>query len=437
MKTPVRHEQMKILPGTLLFYSISCWLFVCFSSCLSIRQGYIRHTAALEQDFFRGLLDSDSVLHRAQEEKEVLFEEAHRLLGDITASPGSPVSAQKLNHLYSNLRENIRHDSLLHALARCGEKREALGLLLASAGEYNSSYRQSKPVRRIINRGNSSIGLPGGFLNKTQRFLLTPSLRKSIAGSAIPEPATRASLAALTGFMIWRHGDRIHQAGYEMVNQVSKIFGNLAGAIRTRPNHTVNPAVLEHYLRPLDIILVKSETHLTDKFIPGYFGHAAIWTGTASMLEEMGAWTRPEMAPFRVPLFEGQTFAEGLRSGVRLSSLKRFADGDIYLVVRADVDLPEEKSNIITRVMSHLYKNYDFNFDLESSERIFCTELIYLAFDDLAWQTRKTWGRFTMSPDDIFLSSAKIPALRPVVLITPGGIYETPSPATIRRILGQ
>ena len=38
---------------------------------------------------------------------------------------------------------------------------------------------------------------------------------------------------------------------------------------------------------------------------------------------------------------------------------------------------------------------------MESANEIVCSELIYIAIDDVMWRTEKTIGRHTISPDNI------------------------------------
>lgn len=404
------------------------------SSCAGLRGGYLARTSPPETWRGSSHPGADSLLLRTRELKKNLFGEAKSLAAAIEAAPDGKIPAHLLNGLHANLEEHLRLDSQLHLLAARDGNPQALALLLESALGYDSCYRTSKTVRRLLNRGNTSTGLPERFLDDTHRFLLTPFNWKS-AGIQPPPRGKKPSPVALAGFMVCRHGDRCRHAGYEWVNRLSKVFGNLAGSVSLKGNPPADPQLLVDYLQPLDIILVKSETHLTDRFIPGFFGHVAVWTGTAAMLEKMGAWDLPTVVPHRVALFEGQIFAEGLRSGVKLSPPELFGDGNLYLVLRPEALGPQEKNRILGRLLSHLGKEYDFNFDLRYSDRIFCSELIYLAFDTFGWETRKTWGRVTLSPDEILTGSPCRPVLKPVVLVTREGILSDPSPEMLRRIL--
>jgi hypothetical protein len=48
-----------------------------------------------------------------------------------------------------------------------------------------------------------------------------------------------------------------------------------------------------------------------------------------------------------------------------------------------------------------LGKEYDFNFNVETDEDVVCSELAYTVFKNIDWPTKKSWGRFTISPDHI------------------------------------
>ena len=48
-----------------------------------------------------------------------------------------------------------------------------------------------------------------------------------------------------------------------------------------------------------------------------------------------------------------------------------------------------------------LGKEYDFNFDVNTTEKIVCSELAYVCFPQIDWPTEKTAGRHTISPDNI------------------------------------
>ena len=44
---------------------------------------------------------------------------------------------------------------------------------------------------------------------------------------------------------------------------------------------------------------------------------------------------------------------------------------------------------------------FDFNFDVQTTDRIVCSELCYVSITDIDWQTDATLGRATISPDNV------------------------------------
>src|SRR5690606_35235030 len=69
----------------------------------------------------------------------------------------------------------------------------------------------------------------------------------------------------------------------KFIGKLSKLFGNSVGKVQTRDgklkNLASNPKVMQEFknkLKPLYILLEKTPHRLTDKFIPGYFGHVAL-----------------------------------------------------------------------------------------------------------------------------------------------------------------
>ena len=185
------------------------------------------------------------------------------------------------------------------------------------------------------------------------------------------------------------------------MNSVSMIFGNSMGLVQTRNGLLYeNPEVekIKSQLKPMDILLEKTPFRLTDKFIPGHFGHVAIWVGTEAELKELGLWEHPVIKPHQEEIREGKSVLEALRDGVQLNTFEKFMDVDDVAILRAkDFDAKE----VGVRAFRQLGKDYDFNFDVETIDKIVCSELVYQVFIDIEWPTEKTLGRHTISPDNV------------------------------------
>lgn len=203
--------------------------------------------------------------------------------------------------------------------------------------------------------------------------------------------------------------DKIVGAGKETSHTLGKAFGNTVGLIAVRDGKLGADrearAAVRAELRPLDVLLEKTPFRLTDKLIPGHFGHVAIWTGTPGDLKALGLWDDPLIVPHQEAIIGGARVLEALRDGVQLRSLESFMDVDDLAILRCR-DLTREGSrDCLRRAMRQLGKEYDFNFDVETTDRIVCSELAYHVFTHVPWPTENTLGRATISPDNVALKA--------------------------------
>lgn len=213
--------------------------------------------------------------------------------------------------------------------------------------------------------------------------------------------------------------DNIRLISSDATNQVSKMFGNAAGIIVARrgkmdelPKDKQSEIIVN--MQPLDILLEKAPFRLTDHLIPGYWSHVALWSGTENELRELGVWDELPMiyneakekyhysgSGFQEAIRNGHMVIEALRPGVQINTLQHFLNIDDLGVLRFNGLTIENKRSYLLNAFSQIGKSYDFNFDVESKNEIVCSELIYISFDDLDWNTSKTAGRYTISPDNV------------------------------------
>ncbi len=199
----------------------------------------------------------------------------------------------------------------------------------------------------------------------------------------------------------------------EGINLISLIFGNTVGLYADREGKLYNnPSVTDSIasqLRPLDILLEKTPFRLTDRFIPGHFGHVAIWLGTEKELRDLGIWDHPVVIPHHAHLRSdgtttrnGHCIVEALRSGVQLSPLSHFLNVDDFAIIRpTTLDTPELQREALLMAFRQIGKDYDFNFDINTTDKIVCSELAYISFPSIDWPSEATLGRHTMCPDHV------------------------------------
>jgi hypothetical protein len=81
-------------------------------------------------------------------------------------------------------------------------------------------------------------------------------------------------------------------------------------------------------------------------------------------------------------------------------------------------------------------KPYDFNFDVESKERVYCSKLVYLSYSGVEWPTKKSLGRTTFTPDDVAIKAAKEGTLQLVTFYHDGKRVIDDPLATMARLMG-
>ncbi|MDX1431988.1 MAG: YiiX/YebB-like N1pC/P60 family cysteine hydrolase, partial [Gammaproteobacteria bacterium] len=215
----------------------------------------------------------------------------------------------------------------------------------------------------------------------------------------------------------------LREAQRNFMNALSGFFGNSVGLIESRKGKLyARPEIASHIrrqLEPLDVLLEKTPFRLTDTFIPGHWGHVAIWVGTREDLERAGIWQALQWEQDWLNLDSGKrerieralvgdrVILEALRPGVQLNSLEHFMNIDDFVAIRPvhlDADREkaiERKARTLARAFVHFEKDYDFNFDVASYDKIVCSELAYWVYTDVDWPSSRTLGRYSISPDHV------------------------------------
>lgn len=292
-------------------------------------------------------------------------------------------------------------------------------------------------IRRALNQGDGGLDLPGDQVDAVMRSYVSYTRRTRVhrclreltrageAWSTSDDPhlvflRERIDASPSGKLLIATRRIPLHQAapagwtllssdlrelGDRVVGGTSKGFGNVVGLVAVRRGklhgNTEIEAVIRTTLRPGDILLEKTPFRLTDKFIPGHYGHVAIWIGGETQLRALGMWDDPLVQKHAAALRVGNGVVEALRNGVQLSPLARFLDIDDLGVLRQDDLSDDDRREIIRRSLRQVGKAYDFNFDVETADRIVCSELVYQVYTGLMWPTDRTAGRWTISPDQV------------------------------------
>lgn len=200
--------------------------------------------------------------------------------------------------------------------------------------------------------------------------------------------------------------DRIGAMTEAVARALSHAFGNAVGDIEWRTGHLhLVPGLEEEVLqqlRPLDLIYEKRRFKLTDYTIPAHWGHLAVWLGTKEELIELGIWDHPALDFFRESIERGESVYEVRRWGLQFDTLENFLNLDEFAITRVGPILEqstEEIAEIYELLARQWTKKYDFTFNALATDRVTCTEIVFLSYGSINWPRGVTLGRTTITPD--------------------------------------
>jgi uncharacterized protein YycO len=284
------------------------------------------------------------------------------------------------------------------------------------ANKYNSTFERDD-IKDMIDFYQDNISKykddQDAFLNYLRRLI--EESRSYQRGFDYRTEYTNAKLENIYGISFDRGDDTFDL----FLNEISKDFGNTAGLVATRKGKLYDDADVAANIRstiqPGDILLEKTPFRLTDQLIPGHWGHAAVYIGTEDELEALGVWKALESAPgfsseridaIRQQISDGKVVDEALRDGVQLNTIEHFLNIDDLAIMHDTVESNETKKERIILTLRQLGKEYDFKFDIETSDKIVCSELIYATYF-LDWETESIAGINTISPDNVAVKSVE------------------------------
>jgi hypothetical protein len=200
--------------------------------------------------------------------------------------------------------------------------------------------------------------------------------------------------------------DFLNFIGNSILYRGSKLFGNFMGRFQSRHGKLYQNSEfivrVKRNLKPMDILLEKTPFRLTDRFIPGYWGHAAIYIGNQRDLKKLGIWDHPLVQKYADDILAGKSIVEALRDKVQINTLESFSDIDDFALLRLNESLTDQElAEHIIRALSHIGKLYDFSFDVDTGDRIVCSELHFRTFINIPFNTTPILGRNTISVDQV------------------------------------
>lgn len=272
---------------------------------------------------------------------------------------------------------------------------------------YNSPINRARVRAGIHFYEQSTQALPLDASGKSERAYLDTLIRQSPSYNMTRKASPLYVVGRQMQFLQSVGVDELTLLGKEGLNLFSMFFGNSVGLVETRRGKLYRrpdmAASIQQELRAGDILLEKTPFRLTDMLIPGFWGHAAIWIGSEQELKALGIWNHPLVTKYHTPIRQGHVIVEALRPGVTMNPLEHFLNIDDMAILRVrNLELDADaKAAVILQALRQVGKAYDFNFDVETTDTIVCSELIYQVYTAIDWPTQKALGRATISPDHI------------------------------------
>ncbi len=394
---------------TVYLILICTGVFLAFS-CSTYRNGFLQDTEFYNFENEKQQIDIDSLIQI----KKDLNNESKAILQSIKLNRelSCPARAEDINDLFHNLNHQYTIDNYFQNISNHAANDSlrwiARQSLIKAADFYNENFQEDKWLRRIINRGDQGFSVEENMHLHSQQFLWKRKTRiqrnKQINGNL----AFSGNTIFTFFYQYWN--DKLFEIFYTTFEFGSEIFGNLLNWNYGKPKPEKNFNNVIPHLKKWDIVCMKSPNRLTDKFIPGYFGHVGIYLGD-------------------------NIFAESTQKGVIYSHSYNFAEGSIFVMIRPNTITHDQDKRMLQILKAQIGKNYDFNFNIESPDMVFCTELIYLVYEQIQWKTKRIAKQYTISPDYLVLEAIENNNLRIPLFSEKGQLVENPNPLNIKQLI--
>lgn len=153
-------------------------------------------------------------------------------------------------------------------------------------------------------------------------------------------------------------------------------------------------------LQPLDIVVSGNKSYLWGHIIPGRFSHNLIYLGNEAQLRAAGFWGLPALAPLRDDIRAGRLFVEAVTPAVQIVGADRVVQADTLAILRPELGTAA-RARAYDALAGSIGVPYDYTFDIASTDRLACTELIPLAMPGLRVAPRVAYGQAVIFPDAV------------------------------------
>lgn len=292
-------------------------------------------------------------------------------------------------------------------------------ILVEKAWLIFDTFNDDPTTREQLDRADLTWGIPAGTFSMLESSLSNRSVMAELqvavhrfdairAAAGFPEEAPWGDLAARAALSRPAVDATLDEIGMrnlrrtfrQMARQIRDPVDELTPVIsltvsrfrfRERPPHqglisSAQVDDLRAVLRPGDILIERRNWFISNTLLPGFWPHAALYLGSYEELLELGVTADPgTISAFQGQNERGHQFAvvEAIGEGVIYTSLEQsVGEADAVAVLRPLLS-DEELRDALSRALSHWGKEYDFDFDFTTTDRLVCTELIFRTYDGI------------------------------------------------------
>ena len=188
--------------------------------------------------------------------------------------------------------------------------------------------------------------------------------------------------------------------------QETQFPGRLSGNVRAE-------AALTEQLQPLDLVFTGNKSYIWGKIIPGRFSHGVVYLGTEAQLRRAGLWDLAALAPLRDDIRAGRLFIEAVTPAVGTLPLDQLIQNDAAAILRPQLG-DTARRQAYAALANNLGVPYDFSFEVATTDRLACTELINLAMPGLRFATQEAYGGRVILPDTVVAQAIRGERMRVV-----------------------
>ena len=304
------------------------------------------------------------------------------------------------------------------------------------------NYKDAPAIRDKLNEADLRHGLHEGSFDEMYRNLTRVENQEQLADAAAYYEDRHNELTAVfpTGPFAWlieqidKHYDELKRNPFEIwadrvardldvvPRRAAKPFAAVAYAIQSwiidvcgsiwlgeRPQLPAEHIrQLRDILEPGDLLIVRPEAKSSTVLIPGWWTHAAIYTGALEEMRATGVLEQSDASAIisRIAEAEGEEafeLIEALAAGVVVNRLEESMHVDHVVAFRPRLS-PEQRLRALENCFGQYGKEYDFELDFARADRVVCTEVAYRTFDGIGpirFNADFRFGRLTLSADDI------------------------------------